>query len=30
MGFPDESFVANDVRSRRSPNEAAASFIGFD
>ena len=30
MGFPDEEFVANDVRSRRSPNDAMASFVGFD
>ena len=30
MGYPDESFVANDVKSRRSPNEKVASFIGFD
>ena len=29
MGYPDESFVANDVKSRRSPNEQVASFIGF-
>lgn len=30
MGYPDETFVANDVKSRRSPNEKVASFIGFD
>jgi len=30
MGYPDESFVANDVKSRRSPNDKVASFIGFD
>ena len=30
MGYPDDSFVANDVKSRRSPNEKVASFIGFD
>jgi nitroreductase len=30
MGFPDEEFVANDVRSRRAPNDAMASFVGFD
>jgi nitroreductase len=29
MGYPDESFVANDVKSRRSPNDKVASFIGF-
>jgi nitroreductase len=30
MGYPDDSFVANDVTSRRSPNDKVASFIGFD
>jgi len=30
MGYPDDSFVANDVKSRRSPNNKVASFIGFD
>ncbi|MFM7124220.1 MAG: nitroreductase [Actinomycetes bacterium] len=30
MGYPDDSFVANDVKSRRSPNDRVASFIGFD
>ena len=30
MGYADETFVANDVKSRRSPNEQVASFIGFD
>jgi hypothetical protein len=30
MGYPDDSFVANDVKSRRSPNDKVASFIGFD
>jgi len=30
MGSPDESFVANDVKSRRSPHDKVASFIGFD
>lgn len=29
MGYPDDAFVANDVKSRRSPNEQVASFIGF-
>ena len=29
MGYPDESFVANDVKSRRTPNDKVASFIGF-
>lgn len=30
MGYPDDSFVANDVKSRRTPNDKVASFIGFD
>lgn len=30
MGYPDDSFVANDVKSRRTPNDQVASFIGFD
>jgi nitroreductase len=30
MGYPDDSFVANDVKSRRLPNDKVASFIGFD
>ncbi len=30
MGWPDPDFVANDVVSRRVPNEAAATYIGFD
>ena len=30
MGYPDDSFVANDVKSRRSPNDKVASYIGFD
>ena len=29
MGYPDDSFVANDVKSRRTPNDQVASFIGF-
>jgi hypothetical protein len=29
MGYPDETFVANDVKSRRTPNDKVASFIGF-
>jgi len=29
MGYPDETFVANDVKSRRTPNDMVASFIGF-
>ncbi len=30
MGWPDEEFVANDVVSRRVPNDDVASFVGFD
>ena len=30
MGYPDESFVANDVKSRRVPNEQVVSYVGFD
>ncbi|MFM2234457.1 MAG: hypothetical protein RL296_116 [Actinomycetota bacterium] len=30
MGYPDETFVANDVKSRRTPTDKVASFIGFD
>lgn len=30
MGYPDDSFVANDVKSRRTPTDKVASFIGFD
>lgn len=30
MGYPDESFVANDVVSRRVPNEQVVSYVGFD
>ncbi len=30
MGYPDHDFVANDVKSRRVPNEQVATFIGFD
>ncbi len=30
MGWPDDEFVANDVVSRRIPNDAVASFVGFD
>ena len=30
MGWPDESFVANDVRSRRSSNENVVTYVGFD
>jgi nitroreductase len=30
MGYPDGTFLANDVKSRRTPNDKVASFIGFD
>ena len=30
MGYPNEEFVANDVKSRRAPNERVVSFVGFD
>lgn len=30
MGYPDDSFVANDVKSRRVPNEHVVSYVGFD
>jgi nitroreductase len=30
MGYPDGTFLANDVKSRRTPNDEVASFIGFD
>lgn len=30
MGFPNQEFVANDVKSRRVPNEKVVSFVGFD
>ena len=30
IGYPDETFVANHVQSRRTPTAAVASFVGFD
>ncbi len=30
LGWPDESFAANSVKSRRRPVENAARFVGFD
>jgi len=30
MGWPDPDFVANDVVSRRAPNEDVASYVGFE
>ena len=30
MGYPDESFVANDVQSLRASNESVVSYVGFD
>ena len=30
MGWPDDEFVANDVKSHRRPVDEVATFIGFD
>lgn len=30
MGYPNEDFAANQVKSRRTPNDDIASFVGFD
>ena len=30
MGYPDEGFIANDVKSTRRAVEDVASFVGFD
>ncbi|NBQ28745.1 MAG: nitroreductase, partial [Rhodobacteraceae bacterium] len=30
MGYPDDSFVANDVKSRREDNQNFVRYIGFD
>ena len=30
MGYPDDSFAANAVRSAREPNERFVSYVGFD
>jgi len=30
MGYPDESFVANDVKSRRASNDDVVTYVGFD
>ena len=30
MGYPDDGFVANDVKSVREANDDVASFVGFD
>jgi hypothetical protein len=30
MGWPDESFAANDVKATRVPVERVAHFVGFD
>ena len=30
MGYPDEDFIANDVKSTRRTVEEVASFVGFD
>jgi hypothetical protein len=30
MGYPDETFVANDVKSRREDNARFVRYVGFD
>ena len=30
MGYPNDEFIANDVKSRRVSNEKVVSFVGFD
>ena len=30
MGYPDDSFPANGVRSERSPNDDFVRFVGFN
>ena len=30
MGYPDETFVANDVKSRREENANFVRYVGFD
>ena len=30
MGYPDNSFVANDVKSRREDNKNFIRYVGFD
>ena len=30
MGYPDETFVANDVQSVRAANSDVVTFVGFD
>lgn len=30
MGYPDDSFAANDVKSHRRPADEVATFVGFD
>jgi len=30
MGYPDEAFVANDVKSRRKDNASCVRYVGFD
>jgi len=30
LGYPDESFAANAVRSERTPAEAFVRYVGFD
>ena len=30
MGYPDDGFVANAVKSRRATNEDVVTYVGFD
>lgn len=30
MGYPDDSFVANDVKSRRANNDSVVTYVGFE
>lgn len=30
MGYPDDSFPANQVRSEREPNERFVRYVGFE
>jgi hypothetical protein len=30
MGYPDESFAANDVRSTRTKNSSFLTYVGFE
>ncbi|MBT7756791.1 MAG: nitroreductase, partial [Rhodospirillaceae bacterium] len=30
MGYPNHEFAANDVKSRRTPNDDIVNYLGFD